>query len=360
MTGEASVDIRYASPSIAELSAAQDAAHAGAESSAMVDPIARDFLDRLAAANGPNIEDMEPQAARAMSDPFLAQLGGPPPAVAAVEDRHIPGPRAPIHIRIYKPEGNAPFGVLVYFHGGGYVYGSVETHDSICRLLANEGACIVVSVDYGLAPEYQAPAPFDDAFAATTWVVRNAASFGGDPSRVAVGGDSAGGSLAAQVCLAARDRRAPQIVFQLLVYPGLDIDFTRQSYVDYGDGYLLTLGKIKWFLKHYIAADTDPDLPYLCPLRATTVAGLPPALIIVAECDPIRDEGIAYARRLEAEGGPARLIQYDGQIHAFFSCLAVFPKARDAAAEAGAALREAFGRASGGEPASVRGLTSVT
>jgi acetyl esterase len=306
----------------------------------VVDPDVRAFLDWLASLNRPQIEEMEAAEARAVGDLFLTACGGPGAAVARVRDETIAGPRGPLRARIYTPQGAAPFGVLVYFHGGGYVYGSIETHDSTCRLLANEGACIVVSVDYALAPEHKVPAAFEDARAAVDWAIANAAAFDGDPARIAVGGDSAGASLATQVCLAMRDRGAAPLGFQLLVYPGLDFDSNRRSYVDYADGYFLTVPKIRWFVNHYLSQPGDIDRPYVCPLRASDLSGLPPALVIVAECDPLRDEGIEYAQRLLAAGVPARVQQYDGQIHGFFSMLATFPKARIAVAEAGRALRE--------------------
>jgi acetyl esterase len=264
--------------------------------------------------------------------------------VANVVDRHVPGPAGTIPVRVYTPAGQAPFPVLVYFHGGGWVIGSVETYDVLCRALTNAAGCIVVSVDYRLAPEHKFPAAAEDAYAAAKWVATNAAAVAGDAARIAIGGDSAGGNLAAVVALMARDRGAPSLVHQLLVYPVTDAACATVSYRENADGYLLTKAAMHWFWDHYTRSDTDRNQVYASPLRAPTVRGLPPALVITAEFDPLRDEGEAYAARLREAGVPVTVTRYEGMIHGFFGMAAVFDQGKQAIAQAAAALREAFGR----------------
>ena len=273
----------------------------------------------------------------------LATAAGPPEAVARVEDRRVPGSVGEIPVRIYTPEGSAPFPVLVYFHGGGWVIGNLDTHDAVCRLLANRAGCLVVSVDYRLAPEDPYPAAAEDAYAATRWVAAHAATLGGDAGRIAVGGDSAGGNLTAVVALMARDRGGPPLVHQLLVYPVTDAPGDNASYRDNGAGYLLTAEMMRWFWGHYTAGETSRRDAFLSPLHARDLRGLPPALVITAEFDPLRDEGEAYAERLRAAGVAVRCSRYPGMIHGFFGMTALLDRAREAIDEAASALRAAFG-----------------
>jgi acetyl esterase len=232
--------------------------------------------------------------------------------------------------------------VLVYFHGGGWVLGGLETHDGVCRGLANGAACVVVSVDYRLAPENKFPAAAEDCYAAAAWVAKHAPVIGGDPRRIAVGGDSAGGNLSAVVALMAGDRQGPELSLQLLVYPVTDSACDTPSYRENAEGYLLTRDAMAWFWNHYVRDDRDRINPHAAPLRAGNVAGTPPALVITAEFDPLRDEGEAYARRLEAAGVPVTLTRYDGMIHGFFGMTMVMDKARAAMHEATMALRRRF------------------
>jgi acetyl esterase len=260
-----------------------------------------------------------------------------------VSDRTIPGPAGDIRIRIYTPsEGEAPWPCLVYLHGGGWVICTLDSHDTICRMVANRAACRVVSVDYRLSPEHKFPAPFDDCYAAVQWVHDNAAELGVDPDRLAVGGDSAGGNLSASVAIKARDEGGPPLRYQLLVYPVTDHNFDTASYSENGDGYLLTADMMRWFWDHYLASPDHGANPIASPLRADNLAGLPPAMVITAEFDPLRDEGEAYAARLEEAGVPVDHTRYDGQIHAFWQMPGSFPAAHSAADAAGAALRKAF------------------
>jgi acetyl esterase len=224
------------------------------------------------------------------------------------------------------------------------VIGSLDTHDSLARGLANTGGCVVVSVDYRLAPEHKFPCAAEDAYAATRWAAEHAAEVGGDGSRLAVAGDSAGGNLAAAVALMARDRGGPALALQILIYPVTDRDFDTPSYLNKGEGYGLTRSGMQWFWNHYLSGDDDLANPYAAPLRAPDLAGLPPALVITAEYDCLKDEGDAYAERLREAGVPTRHSSYDGMIHGFMTLTTLFPQGVRAIEEAGVALREAFAR----------------
>jgi acetyl esterase len=306
-----------------------------------LDPQAKSLLDQIAAMGGPQLHQMTvPEARQAIA--ALASLQAEPPLVAEVSDRTIPGPAGEIRVRVYTPAGTPPFPLLVYYHGGGWVIGSLDTHDGTCRSLANQAGCMVVSVDYRLAPEHKFPAAAEDAHAAAAWVAAHAAALRGDPARLAVGGDSAGGNLAAAAALMARDRGGPPMVFQLLVYPVTDARRDTPSYRQNADGYFLTADMMEWFWNHYLARPGDGDEAYASPLRAADLSGLPPALVITAELDPLRDEGEAYAKRLEEAGVPARISRYDGMIHGFFGMGSVLDRAVAAMAEAGATLKLAF------------------
>ena len=308
-----------------------------------LDPECRMLMDQLEGTMRPFNELSVAEARAAIG--AMAAASGVPEDVANVENRTIPGPAGEIPVRVYRPESAAPLPVLVYFHGGGWVIGNIDTHDPLCRHLANAVGCVVVSVDYRLAPEHPYPAAIEDAYAATAWVAENAALIGGDPRRIAVGGDSAGGNLSAAVSLMARDKGRPSLVFQLLVYPVTDVPGTDYpSYRENGAGYFLTADMMHWFWNHYCGAKANVADPYLCPVRAKDVAKAPPAFVVTAEFDPLRDEGEAYARRLREAGVPVELKRYPGMIHGFFGMGALLAGARQATAEAAAALRSAFAR----------------
>ena len=307
-----------------------------------LDPQARAYLDLMAAAGGPPAESLPPAEARALMETRPRKPG---PAVAKVEDRLIPGPGPDVPIRIYTPEGDGPCPVLVWLHGGGWVLGSIETNDATCRALTNEAHCITVSVGYRLAPETKFPGGLEDSYAAAAWAAGNAASFGGDPSRVAIGGASAGGNLAAAVTLLARERGGPRLVHQLLVYPVTDLAQDTDSYRENAEGYGLTRSTMAWYRELYLSNETERANPLVAPLQAADLSGLPPALVITAEYDPLRDEGEAYARRLTDAGVRTRCTRYDGMIHLFFNPSLGFEKSFEAIAEAGTALRNAFGTA---------------
>lgn len=305
-----------------------------------LDPQAKAILDAMNAAPPLDTKTLEPAVMRAFFESM--KLPSEPLAVAAVVDRRLPGPAGEIPVRIYTPEGRAPFPVLAFFHGGGFVIGSLDSHDGVCRELCLESGCLVVSVDYRLAPEHPFPAAPEDCYAATCWLAEHAAQLGGDATRIAVGGDSAGGNLAAVVALMARERGGPNLRHQLLVYPVTDHSFETPSYRDNAEGYMLTRDMMRWFWGHYLGDAAEGLDPLASPLRAKSLEGLPPATVITAEFDPLRDEGEAFAERLMAAGVRTQLTRYDGVFHGFFSMANVIDRGRRAVEQAARALRQAF------------------
>jgi acetyl esterase len=304
----------------------------------------KSVLDAMAAAKNPAFHTLTPQEARRIAA-ARPQPGEPEP-VDRVEDRAIPSAAGDIPIRIYTPAGGAPpFGVLVYFHGGGWVLGNIAMTDQSCRLLANASGCAVVSVEYRLAPEHKFPAGPEDCYSATRWVYDNAASLNLDPMRIAVGGTSAGATLAAVVALMARDRGAPHIAYQLLVYPATTTELTTASHSQFAKDnyYILSRADMEWFWGHYLARTEDRTNPYACPAYAKSLSGLPPAFVITAEYDPLRDEGETYAVRLSDEGVSTILKRYDGVTHGFFGMPGLLEKAKVAIGDAAEALRNAIG-----------------
>jgi acetyl esterase len=306
-----------------------------------LDPRAQEYLDRLAALGAPPLNRMTPEEARADMRARTADLGEPEP-VAAVENVMAAGPAGEIPVRLYTPSGRGPFPVVVYFHGGGWVIGDIDTHDALCRSLANAAGCQVANVGYRLAPEHKYPAAAEDSYAATRWIAENAAALGADGARIAVAGDSAGGNLAAAVALMARDRGGPRLAFQLLVYPITDHSYDTPSYRENAEGYLLTRDIMVWFWDCYLASPEEGRQPYASPLQAPSLSGLPPAMVITAEYDPLRDEGEAYARRLDEAGVPVTLKRYGSIFHGFILLTRDLDQAREAVDEAGRALREAL------------------
>lgn len=305
-----------------------------------VDPVVAAILAQNAEAGAPPMSSLSPADARA------AYLAMQAPALeltlAKVEDRTIDGPEGPIGIRIYTPEGPGPFPLHVHYHGGGWVIGDLDTHDRDCRTLAREAGCIVVAVDYRLAPEHAFPAAPEDCYAATCWAADHAESLGARSGAITVGGDSAGGNLAAVVCLIAKARGGPHIALQLLIYPVTDHDFTLPSYTENGEGYLLTLETMQWFWDLYCPLEQRDDWR-ACPSKAASLEGLPEAVIMTAQYDPLRDEGHAYGDALKAAGVPVTVKCFDGMIHSFFSLAHLIPAAQDAVTMAVDALRRAHG-----------------
>lgn len=307
-----------------------------------LDPQAKFVLDSMEAMQIKDPSELEPAQARSQMEIIQSRFEREP--CARVEERCIPGPAGDIPLRIYWPEGSGPFPVLVYFHGGGWVTGSLNTHDNDCRYLATAVGCCVVAVDYRLAPENKFPAGLDDCIAAAEWVYQNARTLDGDPDRIAVAGDSAGANLATVVAMQARDRGGPPLVFQLLIYPGLDlVSLDSPSHLENAEGLFLTLKGIYWFRDHYLSSEEERSDPRASPLRAEDLSRLPPALIITAEYDPLRDDGQAYAQRLEQAGVEVTYTCYEGMIHGFFVLRQLLDKGKQAARQAVEALRETFG-----------------
>ncbi|MEH2255845.1 alpha/beta hydrolase [Nostoc sp.] len=306
-------------------------------------------LDELTSFNAPPTEKLSPMNARnnpTVADAVMGVLAKRrKPAVEMVGDVNhqlIPGPGGDLLARIYLPKGKGPFPVLVYFHGGGWVIANLDTYDSSCRALTNAANCMVVSVAYRQAPEHKFPAAAEDAYAATQWVMANAARINGDPKRVAVGGESAGGNLAAVTCLMARDRGGKIPVHQMLIYPITNYAFDTPSYQENANAKPLNKAMMIWFWSQYLNSQSDGNNPYASPLRAENLRGLPPATVITAEIDPLRSEGEAYAKRLREAGSSVKAINYNGVTHEFFGTGAVVDKAKQAVKEAAAGLRSGF------------------
>jgi acetyl esterase len=306
-----------------------------------LDPQAQTIVDALAALNLKPVEESTPAEARESMKSRTAALG-PVEDVAAVADHRVPVAGGEIALRLYSPGGPGPHPALVFYHGGGWVIGDLDTHDGICRSLANAARCAVASVDYRMAPEHRYPVAAEDSYAGFQWVLGHAARLGIDPRRVAVGGDSAGGNLAAVVSLMARDRKAPAPIFQALVYPVTDCNLDTPSYRENATGYILTREGMRWFFGHYLGREEQGREPYASPLRAPSLAGLPPALVQTAEYDPLRDEGEAYAARLRDSGVPVTVTRYPGVFHGFLRMTNILDKAKAARDEIAGALRKAF------------------
>jgi len=296
-----------------------------------LDPNVRLLLEAIAAQGDPPLETLQPSEARRLAAESLRPVAGIAEPVSSVEDLRIPGPEGDIPIRVYTPNASAPRPAMVYFHGGGWVVCDLDTHDVVCRAIARRAGAVVVSVDYRLAPEHKFPAAVVDCYAATAWVAANATKLGINPKRIAVGGDSAGGNLGAVVSLKSRDENGPAIALEVMVYPVTDLSsFATPSYQEFAEGYQLTRAEMEWFRDHYLRSMLDAHSPYASPLVASDLRGLPPALIITAECDPLRDEGEAYAKRLQQAGVAVTYTCYAGMIHPFFSLSGAIPQALDA------------------------------
>jgi acetyl esterase len=285
-----------------------------------LDPQAANVIELVIKSGRPPYHQLSPKDARQMFRETRPASTPPAPQIGAVRELMAEGSAGPIPLRLYRPAGVADsrrLPVLVYFHGGGWVIGDLETHDVLCRQITAEAGVSVVAVDYRLAPEHKYPAAVDDAWAATRWIVAHAAEFGLDAERVAVGGDSAGGNLAAVVALLARDAGAPRIGLQLLIYPVTDLASESRSYADLADGYMLTRESMRWFRANYLSQEEDAANWRVSPLRAPSLAGLAPALVITAGYDPLRDEGEAYARRMREAGVTVDAVCFGGMIHGF-------------------------------------------
>ncbi len=294
-----------------------------------LDPQAVAWLEEVRALGLPAYHETPPVEGRKLMDEGSAALYGDPDPVHSVEDADAAG----VPVRIYRPSDDE-LPALVYFHGGGWVLGSVRSHDGLCRTLAARSGCVVVSVDYRLAPEHPFPAPVDDAWTATAWANDR---FPG----LAIAGDSAGGHLSAVTALRARDEGLT-LALQVLVYPVTDYAFDTGSYKEWGTGTNLTEDSMRWFWEHFVPDGVDANDPRVSPFRAPELRGVAPALVVTAECDPLSDEGEAYAKRLAEAGVQVSLSRYDGQIHGFFRLAAVFDRTQDAIDEVAGAVRTAL------------------
>lgn len=305
-----------------------------------LDKHVRALLDQMAALKLPKSWEIGPQAARATMKLGIFRKSDTP--IGKVEDRQIAGPGGKLGVRIYTPvsTSSSVLSGLVFFHGGGFVLGDLDTHDDLCRVLCNESGFRIVSVDYRLAPEHPFPAAVDDCYAATHWVSANAPALGIDPKKLAVGGDSAGGNLAAVVSQLARGG-GPELAFQLLIYPVAQLGAPdTPSMRENAKGYFLEKEGMDWFTRLYAPDKEHRSDPRLSPLRCTDLSRLPPAYLITAGFDPLRDEGKAYADALDKAGVPVTHVNYPGMVHGFFSMRGFIPKAREAIAAAAAAMRE--------------------
>jgi acetyl esterase len=303
------------------------------------------LLDLMAAANRPAWITLTPEAAREQYLSTRAGAQGPRPDGVTVIDRGIPSPAGPIKVRIYRPIsalGDAELPALVFAHGGGWVFGNLDSHDVLCSQLAIEAGIVVFAIDYRLAPEARFPGAFEDVVAALKWVGDNGRQIGIDSSRLAIGGDSAGGNLAAAASIWARDNNGPRLKLQMLAYPVTDAVARAESYRLYNDGFGLNAPTMEWFFDHYTPDKATREDWRVSPLRAKSLAGLPPALVVTAGYDPLRDEGRAYAWRLQKEGTLADLVEFGGMLHGFLSSPMLLHGARRGAAICAAALREAL------------------
>ena len=310
-----------------------------------LDPESQRLLDLMAAANRPAWISLTPVQAREQYLSTRAGAQGPRPGGVIVADRTIPGAGGPVPVRLYRPESASPdakLPALVFAHGGGWVFGNLDSHDVLCAQLAIEAGIAVFAIDYRLAPEARFPGAFDDVVAGLKWVAAHGASLGIDSSRLAIGGDSAGGNLSAAAAIWARDNNGPKLRMQLLAYPVTDAAARTESYSLFNDGFGLNAPTMEWFFDHYTPDKASRGDWRVSPLRAKSLAGLPPALVITAGYDPLRDEGRAYAWRLQKEGTVTDLIEFGGMLHGFLSSPMLLHGARRGAAMCATALREAL------------------
>jgi acetyl esterase len=308
-----------------------------------LDPLAKAFLEQLSANPRPKVWDVTPDEMRAGMRAMVKAFGPKDVPIGKVENIVMPGPGGELSLRAFTPvaAGGEALPALVYFHGGAFRVGDLDTHEPICRLLAGEAACRVIAVDYRLSPEHKFPAAVEDAMAATHWIEANASRLAIDPNRVAVGGDSAGGNLAAVICQQAKEQGAPKIVYQLLLFPVTQLGSSFPSMQEFATGYFLEKEPLDYCYRGY-AEGTDYSDLRLSPLLATDLSDLPPAYVMLAGCDPLHDEGLAYAEKLREAGVEVAIADYPGMLHCFTMMLSVFPQAQEAMSAAAKSLRAAF------------------
>jgi acetyl esterase len=305
-----------------------------------LDPLVKAFLDQMKAVPGPKMSEAGAEVARATFNALMQMVGPRDVPVGKTENLTVPGPAGAIAIRVYSPvaAGGEPMPALLYYHGGGFVIGDIESHDGLCRALASEGGFRVIAVDYRRAPEHKFPAAFDDAFAALAWVQQNAAEIGVDANRIAVGGDSAGGALAAGVAQAAKARGGLTVAAQMLLFPVTQIGAETASLREFAVGYFLEKETLDWFYASYLPPGADRNDPKISPLRAKDLSGLPPAFIMLGGYDPLHDEGVQYADKLRAAGVKVQLADYSDMVHCFIYLQSVLPQAHEALTAAAKAV----------------------
>jgi len=308
-----------------------------------LDPLAREFLDQLAAAPRPKVWEVSAEEMRAGFRAMMKTFGPKDVPIGKIENLVMPGPGGELALRVYTPvaAGGEALPALIYFHGGAFRVGDLDSHQQTCRYLAGDAAARVIAVDYRRSPEHKFPAAVDDALAATLWVEANARRLGIDANRIAMGGDSAGGNLAAVVCQMAKEQGASKLAFQLLLFPVTVLGSTFPSMQTYAKGYMLEKEPLEYCYREY-AAGADYSDTRLSPLLAKDLSGLPRAYIVLAGCDPLHDEGLAYAEKLRAAGVEVAMADYPGLLHCFTQMTAVYPQAREALTAGAKALREAF------------------
>jgi acetyl esterase len=301
-----------------------------------LDEDSRTLLEERRRQNIPPVAAMSLDDLRASREAWRTRSAVAGVSVHETAEHAVPVAGGAIRVRLYRPSAAAALPAILYLHGGGWVLGDLEHSDALCRHLCAEAGCVVANVDYRLAPEHRFPTAVEDGYAALGWLGRQP---GVDPARIAVAGSSAGGNLAAAIALMARDRAGPAIRAQLLVYPVLDAACGFPSYAAFAEGFIVSTEDMRWYWRQYLRLAADADGPYACPLRAADLSELPPALVITAECDPVRDDGERYAERLRGAGVPVRRTRYPGTLHGFFAMPGRFPKASAAIREAAAFLR---------------------
>ena len=308
-----------------------------------LDPIMKAFIDQMALQPAPKMYELPAPAARMMFAAIMEMTGPKDVPIGKVANLVCPGPGGDIPLRIYTPVAAAAetLPALLFFHGGGFVIGNIDTHDGLCRIIANEAGVRVIAVDYRLAPEHKYPAAIEDAYAALTYVEANAAQLGVDANRLAVGGDSAGGAMTAVLTQMTKEKGGPKIAFQLLFFPVTQVGDETPSLKNYAEGFVLERAGLEWFYKSYVPAGTDRRDPGISPLYGS-LEGLPPAYLTVAEFDPLHDEGLEYGRKLKAAGVACEIVDYPGLVHDFIYFQSVLPQAAVALKAAAQALKKAL------------------
>jgi acetyl esterase len=309
-----------------------------------LDPLLKAFLDQMAAQPSPKLWTLPAADARAMFTAMMQLVGPKDAPIGKVENLTMPGPGGDVALRNYTPvaAGSDPLPTLIFFHGGGFVIGDLDTHDGLCRILANEAGARVIAVDYRRAPEHKYPAAVDDAMAALIWIEANASKLGVDANRLAVGGESAGGALAAILAQAASEKKKPKLVFQLLMFPVVQIGGETVSLREFAEGYFLERATLDWFYKSYLPADADKSDPRISPLLAANLSGLPQAYVMLGGYDPLHDEGAQYAEKMRAAGVSVTVADYPDMVHTFIYFEGMLPQAHEALVAAANAMKAAF------------------